>query len=360
LADFRELGEIIIVHANDALMRLIPPTAGDPGEAVTGEVFSVQPGKNIAFATKLDGVIVDPDDPNKLIAEISGCPVIVKNGVSVLPVYAVENVDLRTGNITFTGSVHVSGDVHAGMVIKATGDIHVDGTVENAVLEAGVDIVVKGGVIGDSKSKTSATIKCNGSFTARFVQHANISAGSGIFINDIAMLSELAAGHQIVVGDKGSHKGDIIGGVARATMLVKAHNFGSSSNIKTVVIVGADQSLKGRCDIATQAREASERKLADIIKLLEVARTSPARIPPEIVKTLGATRNTLNAEIETLREDEIELWKEIQLANEARVVAGRHVFAGTEISIGSKRGNVPKDMEGGSFYTDKEGRLVYV
>jgi uncharacterized protein (DUF342 family) len=365
LADFRELGEIVIVHAKDALMRRILATKGDPGETVTGKGFTVKPGKNIAFSAKLTGVTFDPNNPNLLIADITGCPVVVKNGVSVEPVYTATNVDLRTGNISFSGSVHVTGDVHAGMVIKATGDIHVDGTVENSTLEAGSDIVVKGGVIGDSNprvnadKKSFAAIKCNGSFTARFVQNANISAGNGIFIKDIAMLSELTAGHQIIVGDKASRRGDIIGGVVRATMLVKAHNIGSLAYLKTVVIAGADQQLQERLSINTQNRSASERKLADIIKLLDLARTSPGQMPPETVVALGSTRDALNAEIEMLREDEIELCKEIDLASGAQVVVGKHVFVGTEIRIGSKRINVTKDIEGGIFRLS-DGDLIFV
>jgi uncharacterized protein (DUF342 family) len=163
-----------------------------------------KPGKNITFATKLDGATIDPNDPDVLIAAISGCPVILKNGVSVDPVYSVKNVDLHSGNISYMGAVHITGDVHADMTVKASGDIYVDGTVENATLEAGGDIVVKGGIIGSSELHTKqnekfhAAIKCNGTCTARFVQNTHISAGKGIFIHDVAMLSELTAGHQII------------------------------------------------------------------------------------------------------------------------------------------------------------------
>jgi len=94
--------------------------------------------------------------------------------------------------------------------------------------------------------KFHAAIECDGSCTARFVQNAHISAGNGIFIHDVAMLSELTAAHQIIVGDKGSRKGEIIGGITRATMLVKAQNIGSSAYVKTVVIAGADKLLHER------------------------------------------------------------------------------------------------------------------
>ena len=365
LADFRELGEIVTVHAGDKLMRRILPTNGEPGETVTGKAIPVKPGKNIAFATKMDGAIFDPTDPNMLIAEISGCPMVLKNGVSVEPIYTVKNVDLHTGNISFTGTVHVSGDVHTDMTIKASDDIYVDGTVEGAMLEAGGDIVVKGGVMGGSElhvnpdKKFHAAIKCNGSFTARFVQNAHISAGSGIFIHDIAMLSELTAGHQIIVGDEHSRKGEIIGGIARATMLIKAKNIGSSSNVKTVVIAGADKLLHERQNNALKAREASEHKLADVIKLFELARSNPGRFPPETIKSLKTTYDALNVEIETLRAEEMELQKEIDIANDAQVIVEKHVFGGAEIHMGLKHYIATQDKEGGVFHIS-EGELVFV
>lgn len=366
LADFRELGEIVAVHTGDRLMQLIPPTDGVPGETVTGKTIPVKPGKKVAFSKKLEGAAFDPSDTHLLIAAIPGCPVVLKDGVSVEPIYTVKNVDLHTGNITFIGTVQVSGDVHANMSIKASGDIYVDGTVESAMLEAGGDVVVKGGIIGGSELQASpdgkfhAAIKCNGSCTARFVQNAHITAGNGIFIHDLAMLSELTAGHQIVVGDKGSRKGDIIGGTARATMLVKAQNIGSPAYLKTVVVVGANQLLHEQHNIATKAREASEHRLADIIKLLELARLSPDKIPPDTVKTAEATREALNAEIETLGENEVELHKEIDIANKAQVVVGKHVFGGAEICIGLKHYKTAEDREGGVFHLNEEGELVFV
>lgn len=203
LADFRDLGGIFTVNPGDQLMRLIPPTEGEPGETVTGKPIPVKPGKKVSFPSKLEGAAIDENDPNLLVAAIAGTPVALKDAVKVEPVCTVQNVDLHTGNLSFNGTIHVVHDVHADMTLSATGDIYVDGTVENAVLEAGGDIVVKGGIIGVSDAETKpgqepySVIKCGGSCTARFVQKANIAAGNGIFIHDLAMLSELTAGHQI-------------------------------------------------------------------------------------------------------------------------------------------------------------------
>lgn len=364
LANFRELGGIVTVNAGDKLMKIVAPTEGEPGETVTGKVIPVKSGKSASFPSRLDGAVVDENDPNVLLAAISGSPSVQKDSVSVDPVYTVKDVDLHTGNITFKGTVHVTHDVHTDMTIKATGDIYVDGTVENALLEAGGDIVVMGGIIGASEEHGSPTetfqaaIKCDGSCTARFAQKAHITAGDGIFIHDLAILSELTAGHQIVVGDEHSRKGDIIGGVARANMLVKAKNIGADSGVKTLIVAGADARLYERRSAAVRERKAAEHKLADIIKLLELNRSHPGRIPAAAIESAEATRDALGAEIETFNQIEAEIDKEIELSEGAEVIAEKHVFGGAEIVIGIKHYLATELKEGGVFRI-REDELVF-
>lgn len=171
-----------------------------------------------------------------LIAATDGCPVLLKDGVSVEPIYTVGDVDLYTGNIDFPGTVNVTGEIHIGMTVKASGDIHVNGTVEGVTLAAGGDIAVKDGIIGlterAGKKSHHSAITCGESCSANFAQNAHISAGKGIFIRDFTMQSKLSARHQIVVGD-GSRKGYLIGGTARAAMLIKAKIIGSPTRSKT-------------------------------------------------------------------------------------------------------------------------------
>jgi uncharacterized protein (DUF342 family) len=360
LVDFRDLGEIPAVEIGDALMRRIPPTAGEPGLTLLGQIIPAKPGKDVAFAKRLIGSEFDPGDQNLLIASIAGSPVLLENGVTVEPIYTVGDVDLRTGNIDFPGTVNVTGDIHVGMTVKASGDIHVNGTVEGVTLVAGGDIVVKGGIVGlTERGKTvHASISCKGSCSAHFVQNAHISAGNGIFIRDFAMQSEMAAAHQIIVGDKGSRKGHIIGGVTRAVMLIKAQIIGSPARAKTIVIAGADQALHDRLTAIAATLDVAMTKLIQVVKLLELARTDPSRMPPAIVKAAEATRDTINAEMTALRLDEDQLKLEIAASEQAQVIAEKQFLEGVEISFGSSRHRVVADREGGVVQLE-EGELVF-
>ena len=346
-------------------MRIVEPTAGEPGLTVMGKEIPVKPGKKVSFPPGLEGVTVDPADPNLLIAAISGCPIVMKNGVSVEAIYRVENVDLHTGNITYDGGVHVSGDVQSGMTVKATGDIHVEGTVENALLEAGGDVTVKCGIIGSDEDndapgkKIHATIKCGGSCTVKFAQDAHIFAGNGIFVHEMSMQSELTAAHQIIVGDKGSRKGELVGGVARATMLVKAHNIGSDDHPRTIVIVGSDKDLYERLRECNEKSKIANNKFADVLMELGAAKKSAGKVTPEAIAELDASRVALYAEIAELTADALQIKKEIDLAQQAQVVAEKRVFAGAEIRIGQRHYEAKQDREGGILKLGDKGELVF-
>ncbi len=144
VANFRDLGEILIVHEGDPLMRRIPATLGEPGLTLSGQPIPAIPGRDDAYSVKLDGVEIDPEDPDLLKSKIDGCPTLLENGVRVEPVYTIKNVDLHSGNIDFLGTVIVTGGVLSGMTVKADGDIHVKRSVVGVVLLAGGDVIVGG------------------------------------------------------------------------------------------------------------------------------------------------------------------------------------------------------------------------
>jgi len=365
LADFRDLGEIVTVKPGDPLMRIVDPTPGEPGLTVTGKEIPVKPGKKVSFPAGLDGVKVDPADPHLLVAAISGCPIVAKKGVTVEAVYRVQNVDLHTGNITYDGGVHVAGDVHSGMTVKATGDIHVEGTVEDAILEAGGDVTVKCGIMGSdadhdtSDKKIHATIKCGGSCTVKFAQDAHIFAGNGIFVQETSMQCGLTAAHQIIVGDQDSHKGELIGGIARATMLVKAYTIGSDDHPRTIVIAGNDKDLHERLRECNEKSKLADNKFADVLMELGAAKKSPGKVTAEAMAELDASRVALYAEIAEHTAEALQIKKEIDLAQQAQVVAEKKVFTGAEIRIGQKHYETKQDREGGVFKLGDKGELVF-
>jgi uncharacterized protein (DUF342 family) len=173
------------------------------------------------------------------------------------------------------------------------------------------------------------------------------------------MQSKLNAAHQIIVGDKGSRKGELIGGIAQATMLVKAHNIGSDDHPRTIVIAGNDKNLHERLRECNEKSKVANNKFADVLMLLNSAKKNPEKVTPEAMTEAEAARVTLLAEIAECTEESLQIKKEIDLAQQAQVVAEQHVFAGAEIRIGQKHYEAKQDREGGVFKLGDKGELVF-
>lgn len=367
LADYRNLGEVLVVHVGETLVRRVPATPGEAGETLLGQEIPAIPGKEVMFAPGLTGVVPDTRDPDVLVAAITGQPVQVKNGVIVEPTYAASRVDLSTGNIVFDGTVKVQGDVQAGMTIRATGDIHIAGTVEaatqgEATLEAGGNIVVQGGVIGrvdsgDGEGDVSR-IHCKGSFTARFVQNVQIFAEDSIYIDETAMQSELSAANQVVVGKEGSGKGRIIGGLIQATLLVKAQMIGSPSLTRTVVEVGFHPKMNDRLRLLASEREEWDKKLEDVQRVLAFSKLNPGRLSEETLQKAEKTLVAAQARIAELQDEHEVLNGQLELSDKGRVVVEKTLFEGVEVMSGGRRYKAVAERGAGVFCL-REGELVY-
>ena len=351
LLDYRNLGQIFTVQAGEPVMQRIPAGPGIPGETVSGQTIPAQAGKEALFSPKLTGVAPDPGKPDILAAAITGQPVRTRDGIIVEPTYQTDDVSLANGNIDFDGAVTVKGDVHAGMQIKASGDIEIGGMVEAAILIAGGDIIIKGGFIGSrgrqdpQGNEIPSYAQCGGSFTAAYVQQARVEAMDSIFIDDVAMQSELLAVNQIVVGNK--QKGHIIGGKVQATLMVKARVIGAPSHIVTRVDIGQDPRIKARQNHLIQERRQAEEQLTQVYKLLELAEKMPERVPVETRKRALSTRESLEQGISLRRQEEELLGEQLRLSRNAKMIAEQGIYEGVQVHCGNHAYEVPTDLEHG-------------
>ena len=362
VANFRDLGEILIVHAGDTLMRRIPATLGEPGITISGQPIPAMPGRDDPYSVKLEGVEIDPEDQDLLKSTIDGCPTLLENGVKVEPVYTIRNVDLHSGNIDFLGTVIVTGGILSGMTVKADGDIHVKGSVVGVVLLAGGDVIVGGGIIGhDDKTNKEhadhARVECNGTCTANFTQNARINAGKNILIRDFTMMSKVVAAEQVIVGDE-THTGQIIGGFTTAGALIQAGIIGAPTRSRTVVIAKTSDLLFARMAAITEAMDAAKVKRSKFVRLLDLAANRPDRVSEKDIKLAESGRSEVDVEIANIKLDEAELKKEIVISRGAHITAKKKFLEGVEVKIGPKVAKVIRDTERGTYRVKNE-ELIY-
>lgn len=359
LIDFRDLGEIPTVHADQELMRRIPATPGVAGHTVRGNPLEPAPGRNEGFAERLIGAYVATDDPNLLRAVFSGQPVRCANAVNVEPVFQVRNVNVATGNVTFDGTINIEGEVLPGMKVQATGDIIVGGVIDGAELDAGGDIRIAGGIIA------KAHVRAGGSVSARFVENAQIVAGTTIAIDDTALQSDLQANNQIIVGLKSPQRGRLAGGSARAMMLVQAPILGSATGGVTHLLLGVNPVLEAQYRellAKIEKQKAEEDNLDKLVKHLSKQGEKGAAV-------LERARASWQAAIKAwgkLLPERDDLERQLALIAGARVEVSVGVEGAVDLTFASKAQRLRKPYAVGRFsvvgdrvvFTDPQGHAL--
>lgn len=241
--DMRDLGDIICVKVGDPLAKKVPLTQGVQGYTVTATPLAPEPGNNIELVAG-EGTTISPQDPNILVSGKVGLPKLINNGMEVDEVYKIKNVNVATGNINFTGSVIIDGDITEGMKVTASGDITVGGFVESATLESGGDITISGGIIGrkhdiEKNYITDITMSVNiyakGSVYAKYAQYAQITCAQDIRIEKQLLHSILDIHGRLWVGEVDKANGKLIGGYTKAGSSVNAGMIGATAGSNTIV-----------------------------------------------------------------------------------------------------------------------------
>lgn len=191
--NLRDLNLIQNVKKGDILCEVVEPRAGKSGLSVKNEEMPSKEGAHV----KLPGGtnVSYSADRAHMYAAMDGMVRWTENTVIVDPVYTVHDVDASIGNIRFNGSVVVQGEVGDGYEIHAGEDITIASTVGRVVLEAGRNIRIAGGILGQEK----AVIAANGSIHARFIQDAHVKSEKEIVVNDYIRNSLVSAIGPVVI-----------------------------------------------------------------------------------------------------------------------------------------------------------------
>lgn len=241
--DMRDLGDIICVKVGDPLAKKIPLTEGKKGYTVTATLLPPEPGNDIPLVSG-EGTAISSSNENILVSEKVGLPKVIANGMEVDEIYKIRNVTVATGNINFTGSVIIDGDVNEGMKVIASGDVTIGGFVESAMIEAGGDVTISGGIIGRKHDiektkvtdvKMSVSVNAKGSIYAKYCQYAEISCSKDVRIENQLLHSSLNIQGGVKVGTEEKSNGKLIGGYIKAGSYVTAGIVGATAGSNTVI-----------------------------------------------------------------------------------------------------------------------------
>jgi uncharacterized protein (DUF342 family) len=127
--------------------------------------------------------------------------------------------------------------VKSGFTIKALNDVQVNGVVEDAVIESGGSVLLKGGFIGKYAGKLVAQEKVS----ALFCESETVVCGGDVLVKDYVMNSNIRSGGTVVV--KGKH-GIIVGGEIYAVDGIEANVVGNENHAATNLYIATDETDK--------------------------------------------------------------------------------------------------------------------
>jgi uncharacterized protein (DUF342 family) len=365
LVDYRTLGSLVLVKPGMRLMRRIPSVTGKDGINVLGQPAAAQPPEDIPYNSALTGVVRDEADPEVLVAAIAGAPSVQSTGISVNPVVEVDAVNLSSGNIDFDGTLQVKGDITTGMTVKVSGDVVVSGTVEAAQIDAGGNVVVKGGIMGVAEGGPAGTesitraahVTAKGSVQARFIGNATISAGKDVVVEREIRQSDVAAGDSVTVGVKGSNQGSINGGQVRALRSVKAVTLGTMAGVKTLVQVGINPHAQMQKMALENTRKRLTEEKSKLEQLLIFLKKHPEKAGNGIGERALQTHAKLVADLTAVGVKEEKLAAETVCTEGASIVASKKIHGNVDLQIGNRREEIVEDMGSGKA-TMSDGKII--
>lgn len=336
--DLRDLGAVVTVAVDEALMRRYPPEPGICGFTVTGTVLPAKDGSELPLMVGA-GSKVCPDDRNLLLAEREGLPIEIEHGMTVDEVLTIQDVTAKFGHIDFSGSIMIKGNVCDGMRVKAGGCITVGGVVDSAHIEAGSDLIVEKGIIGHPVGKSdhySCTVHAGGKVIAKFAQYADISADGDVVISSQLLHAHVLSAGCVIVSDDGRRKGTLLGGSVCAGEQILAVVIGGQADSSTHLMINGD--FGELLDRRKQLRSEIEHNITVLHQLddanSKVAQLQSSEKRSQLSDKIAATRGYLCRQLKSEEEalEAVNAAQEAALAR-ARIYCCRHLYPGVSIDI---------------------------
>lgn len=360
---FNVLGLIVNVVEDQVLAVKVPPTKGEPGKNVHGEVIEAKNGEDIELP--LGKNTKASDNGMEVISMIQGQALYENGLISVEPVYTVNgNVDLSTGKIVFLGTVIVKGDVEDGFGVKATQNIEIGGTVGRCEIEAEGNVLIKGGIQGKSSvshhtnnqpenpdEEPEGYVKAGKNIYAKFINGSVVEADNDVIVSDAIYHSKVTSGNRIVCLGK---KGRVIGGILVASKEVNAKEVGSrNSSTLTEIEVGTDPEAKRKLlsfDYELKEKEEQAKKMRQHIEQLNKQREqNKGYLPPDkevmLQKFLLASKE-YDGIIDEIKEDIADLRSYLDdIKTSGKISIKDYVYPGVHIQIKEIRKAIDKENQ---------------
>jgi len=220
-------------------------------------------GKEIPFkAPELPQVTCNKHVESKggltFVALKDGIPQLTDTSVTLEPAYVHDgNVNLTSGNVIFDGPVVITGNVEYGAIVSTTGDLEVQGVIEECTIKCGGKLT-SGGIISGPKG----FVKVCGDATIAFISNATVEVRGNLTVGGKVTNSNILVRGKIISNSDDSL---ILGGHVEFGESMQCKHLGRGSGQLTRVTGGQDPFKTRRVTTLTKRLERLQ-KLKDEIK----------------------------------------------------------------------------------------------
>lgn len=350
--DYRLLDLYVPVEENQLLVTRTLATEGTAGVSVKGTTIKQKKSKEVVMP-RGKNVNVN-EDRTEMHSICAGLVEFINGTVTVSNVYKVNgDVDMSVGNIDFDGSVHITGTIRSGHVVKATGGITVDGSIEAATVMSGGNVEVKGGMQGAGKGK----IEAKGAVSVLFIERGIIIADGHVKV-DVCVHSTVETSSTLHALGK---RGAIIGGHVTAANDIVANFIGALSGAKTEIEVGVMPRKRARVQEIEKELERIKTETVKLDQLDTYLERTKGSTPPETWQKLHvsgiANRKTNEEDYQRYTGEIKSLQYDISHAHDAKVHVFETTFNGSRITIGNASLRVTDEVIFAT-YKFSEGEVV--
>jgi len=325
--DYQNIEWFDTVKKDAVIARYHPAENGIDGFNVLGDNLTALNGTELEVL-KGSGFHVD-EDKCTYISDFDGMISLIDGVLTVKNLLEVDSVTSATGNIFFSGNVHVKGDVGSGVIIRCMNDVIIDGYVEGATIRADGDIILRSGMNGDGRGILSS----GKNITGKFLEGVSAYAAGTIQVNS-SINCTLVADERIEISRS---NGTILGGTATAFKGMKIQNVGNQAGLKTIIRAGvSDKLTKEAADInaATKTAHDELRIFQNAVAEFEAKLPADVRIKHPMYTKLQNAIYTKQLELEKLDAERQAVTDKLNEASQAIIEVEGRVNEGTVVDIG--------------------------
>lgn len=252
--DIREMQQRSTVKSGQLVALIKYKKPGRTGRDVYGEDLPQPPDDQIIVQVG-EGIV--QKEGGRFYASEDGIPSINGNSISLAKMLLHEgDVNLRSGNIRFEGTVEIKGVIDNGSIVETAGDLIVHGGIRGAVVRVQGNLVVRaGGIVTGDKG----LVQVKGNIEVDFVENSQILCGGDMKV------AKACIGGKIIVGSvlKLGKEGVLAGGRINVRDTIRAGTIGFKNGAPTTIVAGLDWRIARSIEIRRGRLEKVEKKLSE-------------------------------------------------------------------------------------------------